>query len=258
MEGLCKLRSVVLTSWVCYCTGPPALVAQWDVKKTARQNYEALGLMHKRPLSLKKSGGVEAAPAVDADEAMTEPEGAGYTSSEESESDGDEPAAEATPRPDSTATSKDIPRGFARIERDASGKILRVVMSAYDADEQDNEETAPASNATSLAKSAKAKGKARQLDAEGATPWGAPLNDEEHERLFEAEPEAVEASNQVLRGRSEHPPCGRQTGADRLSRQILRWLPRARRQKRRRASLQMARRMSLLGLYRSTETICKR
>ena len=158
--------------------------------------------MHKRPLSLKKSGGVEASSLLeqDAHSEVSEAEGAGYTSSSEEESDS---AATPAPRPDSTATSKDIPKGFARIERDATGKILRVVMSAHDVN---SEEVPASSNATK-----NAKGKGRQTiddedddaEVEGqATPWGAPLNDAEEERLFEAEPESIETDNPALRGAS--------------------------------------------------------
>lgn len=186
--------------------GPPALVAQWDVKKTARQNYQALGLMHKRPLSLKKSGGSEAALSLGQDEreGASESDGAGYTSSEEEDS------ATATPgaaRPDSNATSKDIPKGFARIERDASGKILRVVMSAHDAVHGDDGSGATGSSRSATAA---AKGKGRQVlqdstmqqdeDEQEATPWGAPLNNPEDHQLFEEEPLSVPTDNPALRG----------------------------------------------------------
>lgn len=165
-----------------------------------------MGLAHKRPLSLKASGGVEASAAAAQSGSDEELEGAGYTSSEDSDIDDDDQAP--IDRPDSTATSKDIPKGFARIERDAQGKILRVVMSAHDLDDDAGALDGSAS------KKRLAKGKGRQQEGDNdaeeeeggagatTTPWGAPLNGEAQESLFEREPESVETSNPALRGAS--------------------------------------------------------
>lgn len=182
--------------------GPPALVKEWDVKLTAAQNYERLGLHLKRPMALRQSGGVEKLhPA-----ASRRPSGTASTSKKTlddededdegddmSEDDEDEEGAsprEEQPQPP-TLTSRDIPKGFARIERDAQGNVLRVIMSAWDNDGQDGEG----------AEGDEQQGESNKV-ATTTTPWGAPLTNEEDEKRLQALAQPVQAKNQAIRGES--------------------------------------------------------
>lgn len=81
--------------------GPKALQDAWDKKKTVRQNYESLGLVH--TLNPVAQGGVENASL-------------GSKS---------EPAA--TPAVEPTS-SKSIPQGYGRIIRDENGEVVRIEL----------------------------------------------------------------------------------------------------------------------------------
>ncbi|QRV89582.1 ribosome biogenesis protein Nop16 [Ceratobasidium sp. AG-Ba] len=81
--------------------GPKLLQDAWDKKKTVRQNYEALGLVHS--LNPVASGGSET------NLSNTKPESV------------------ATPAAQPTA-SKPIPRGFGKIIRDENGAVIRIEL----------------------------------------------------------------------------------------------------------------------------------
>jgi nucleolar protein 16 len=153
-----------------------------------------LGLSLKRPLALRQSGGTE---KHDEDLSLfgKMDEDANDESSEEEEEeddnddDEDEKAAKeaAAARPPSNTTSRDIPKGFARIERDAQGNVIRVVMSAFDEDDDDDDEQLNES------------GQGAQQHQED-TPWGVPLNREEDARRAAAPVRPVIAKNAAIRG----------------------------------------------------------
>jgi len=81
-----------------------------------------------------------------------------------------------------TYTSKDIPKGFARIERDAEGNVLRVVMSAFDEPAEEEEQEGD-----------------EQDEEEQDTPWGKPLNDGKHEKAMQKNAQPVIAKNEAIR-----------------------------------------------------------
>ncbi|TFK76605.1 hypothetical protein BDN72DRAFT_831186 [Pluteus cervinus] len=89
--------------------GPKALQDAWDNRKTLRQNYAALGLLH--TLNPSSSGGVEPL------------EGQGVAS--EQSNSGLMGSSSAT-------TSAIIPKGHGKIIRDSSGNIVGVVLADED------------------------------------------------------------------------------------------------------------------------------
>ena len=99
-------------------------------------------------------------------------------------------------------TSRDIPKGFARIERDATGIILRVVMSAYDQQEQSS---AAVGNGEVLqgggVYNEAVEGPEEVKDFEKLeTPWGKPLNIQNNGESSLDHGKPVEAKNKAIRG----------------------------------------------------------
>lgn len=162
---------------------------------------EKLGLA-RRPLALRQNGGIE--KHVDAD--LLQQQG---DKKEDGSDDDDEDAyasdnddneesmnatdsnAEAGPsnsQPPMDKTSKDIPKGFARIIRDAQGNVIDVVMSAYDEPDEPSEEQEELENLHDM------------QDEEEETPWGKPLAHKEHEKKLRKAAEPVPAKSAALRG----------------------------------------------------------
>ncbi|KAJ6547067.1 ribosome biogenesis protein Nop16 [Mycena capillaripes] len=121
--------------------GPTILSERWDKRKTVRQNYAALGLIH--TLNPSASGGVEpienaTGHSEDAPVNLT----AASTSSQ-------------------TNAAPPIPKGHGRIVRDEDGNVLRIELAEEDEDEEmaeddgrekDMEELAPEVDAHLLQK----------------------------------------------------------------------------------------------------------
>lgn len=189
-------------------TGPEVLRKEWDIKKTALQNLEKLGLA-RRPLALRQNGGTE--KQVDADSPQQNEAPSNQTSDDDdayamaSDNDEENPVAttsahqeqpDAGPSSSSSRSeprmdkkSKDIPKGFARIIRDDQGNVIDVVMSAYDddTDEPQPEEQAPSAKEPVLA----------QDDEE--TPWGKPLVSKDLETRLQKAAEPVPAKSAAVR-----------------------------------------------------------
>ncbi|KAJ7168233.1 ribosome biogenesis protein Nop16 [Mycena crocata] len=110
--------------------GPAILSERWDKRKTVRQNYAALGLIH--TLNPSASGGVE--PLEDA---------SGHT--EDAPVNLTAPSTSSQPNP-----APPIPKGHGRIIRDEDGNVLRIElgeedeeMPEDDAQEKDMKEIGP-------------------------------------------------------------------------------------------------------------------
>lgn len=187
-------------------TGPEVLRKEWDIKKTALQNLEKLGLA-RRPLALRQNGGTE--KQFDADSTHHQ-EGAQLEQASddddayavESDNDNENPVATAsssqqrgqpqagpssTTKPPMDKKSKDIPKGFARIIRDDQGNVVDVVMSAYDEDvePQPEKEEQPVEPETA------------RDDEE--TPWGKPLVSRDLETRLQKAAQPVHAKSAALR-----------------------------------------------------------
>lgn len=162
--------------------------------------------MARRPLALRQNGGTE--KHIDAD--LLQQQG---DKKEDGSDDDDEDAyasdnddneesmnatdsnAEAGPsnsQPPMDKTSKDIPKGFARIIRDAQGNVIDVVMSAYDEPDEPSEEQEELENSHDM------------QDEEEETPWGKPLAHKEHEKKLRKAAEPVPARSAALRGEFSH------------------------------------------------------
>jgi len=203
-----KLKKIIVQ-------GPPALVKEWDVKQTAAQNYERLGLHIKRPMAIHQSGGVERLHAVSSQSSKASTSKQALTEATEDDSDDDDEEMSEVEDDDEendgrhtreaqppTLRSKDIPKGFARIERDAQGNVLRVVMSAWDADEEDAQMGEGGDDFEGGAEEAEAEAANADADADAApttTPWGAPLTNTQEEERLRALAKPVEAKNQAIR-----------------------------------------------------------
>jgi nucleolar protein 16 len=205
-----------LTVCPCITAGPEILRKEWDIHKTARQNLDKLGLA-RRPLSLKQSGGIEKLvsdeqPQQDNEDAASSEEDA-YASDNDNDNDNDiedsdnatdddndnehaQPqAGPSNTQPPMDKTSKSIPKGFARIIRDAQGNVVDVVMSAFDEpDEPPKLNTIEAEEA--LIKSEQQAAEADDVD----TPWGKPLISREHETRLKKAAVPVLAKSAALRG----------------------------------------------------------
>lgn len=189
-----KLRKVVVT-------GPEVLRKEWDIKKTALQNLEKLGLA-RRPLALRQNGGTERAPRTDStlqgNEQLNQASDDEDAYASESDEDDENPVATTLEQEQSQAgpssnqpmdkKSKDIPKGFARIIRDDQGNVIDVVMSAYD--EAEDHPDQPEEQAQSAEP---------ELEENEDTPWGRPLVSRELETRLQKAAEPVPAKSAALR-----------------------------------------------------------
>lgn len=173
---------------------------EWDITKTALQNLEKLGLS-RRPLALRQNGGLE--KQVDGENAIQDhndnassSEDDAYASEDDNEDNAtmdaeDEDNAQPEAGPSNPAkkdkTSKDIPKGFARIVRDEQGNVIDVIMSAYD--EPDVPEIQPE----------QAEGAQEEVDEDQETPWGKRFSSKEHEKKLRKAAEPVPAKSAALR-----------------------------------------------------------
>jgi len=97
--------------------GPKVLQDAWDGRKTVRQNYAALGLVH--TLNPSASGGVEPLE--------------GHNHLDNSE------LGESPLRPGCSTQTSSIPKGFGKIIRDGAGNILGIEVAEVE-EEADEEE----------------------------------------------------------------------------------------------------------------------
>lgn len=213
-------------------TGPEILRKEWDINKTALQNLEKLGLA-RRPLALRQNGGIEKhvedvlnEHAHDnAEDASDDDDEDAYASEDDDDNEDDSmmnatsiddnDTPEAGPsnshkKPTMEKTSKDIPKGFARIIRDADGNVIDVVMSAYDepdvpSTQQDEEED---DNEESM--------EANTNEDDEKTPWGKPLVSKEHEKQLRKAAKPVPAKNAALRELEERTAAERSIKASSL------------------------------------------
>ncbi|EJT98390.1 hypothetical protein DACRYDRAFT_83522 [Dacryopinax primogenitus] len=137
--------------------GPEVLKKAWDVHKTVRQNYAALGLAP--TLSSHQSGGTEHAGASLAPKLPLPDEIEGINNQ----------------NPNSNPPPKPLRKGFGRIVRDENGNVVDVILA-------EEEEAAGAEAELNMdmdldagAVSQKRKGGRRKGGEE--TPWGAPMED---------------------------------------------------------------------------------
>ncbi|KAJ6606509.1 ribosome biogenesis protein Nop16 [Mycena vulgaris] len=114
--------------------GPAILSERWDKRKTVRQNYAALGLIH--TLNPSASGGVEPIETTGHLQDLPVPS----TSSQ-------------------TTAAPPIPKGHGRIVRDAEGNVLRIELAEEDEEmpedngrEKDMEELGPEVDSSVLQK----------------------------------------------------------------------------------------------------------
>lgn len=158
---------------------PDVLKKAWDVRKTVRQNYAALGLAPS--LAPRPSGGTEDGPAssVRARTAGSAP-GAMVedvivdTAAEDASASGSAPIPAGS---SASAKAKPLPKGFGRIVRDKDGNVVDVVLPE---DEQEEEADAvvdvdmdPSGDRPVSQRRRKDKGKAEEVQ----TPWGPPMED---------------------------------------------------------------------------------
>ncbi|KAJ3834702.1 ribosome biogenesis protein Nop16 [Lentinula raphanica] len=116
---------------------PKVLQQAWDNRKTVRQNYAALGLVH--DLNPSESGGAELieidkrTTSGSAPESFIDSTGSSTFASSSSPMDPDTPLSHPRVGETSSATSKSsIPKGHGRIIRDAAGNVLRVELPEVD------------------------------------------------------------------------------------------------------------------------------
>ncbi|KAJ6618358.1 ribosome biogenesis protein Nop16 [Mycena sp. CBHHK59/15] len=98
--------------------GPQILSERWDKRKTVRQNYAALGLIH--TLNPSASGGVEPMEATGLSEESPMDLMAASTSSQ-------------------TNSARPLPKGHGRIIRDENGNILRIELAEEDEEMAEDE-----------------------------------------------------------------------------------------------------------------------
>lgn len=168
--------------------GPASFVAAWDKTKTPRQNWKALGLLSGK-LDPRASGGAEHTltkeeywaikqgkmadfelPDEASDEEMDTAADAAATEDpeeeDEEEDEGEDSAPQASTSTAPTTVSSALGKGEGRIIRDASGKVIQIILGG---DDSATEQTVTAS--TGLPK-LEDKGKAKDV-----TPWGAPMEE---------------------------------------------------------------------------------
>ncbi|KAK4047803.1 Nucleolar protein 16 [Microbotryomycetes sp. JL201] len=209
--------------------GPEVLVNSWDKHKTVRQNYAAMGLMP--TMNPRQAGGLEPVENVPyAFKHRTEPtmqdmeqfdENASDEDQDQDEDERDERPTAASPPPPAAPQPK-LEAGMARIIRDETGKVIKVILPGQDGheveqeiksreergdnnedddekdDEEDDEEDdeSVGDEPQQAAKHASAPQKDNKRKAEdGATPWGKPLATWAGEGSDESEPDTEDESD---------------------------------------------------------------
>ncbi|KAK4702944.1 nucleolar protein 16, partial [Phenoliferia sp. Uapishka_3] len=118
---------------------PAVLIANWDKHKTIRQNYARLGLM--ATMNPRQAGGIEPVERTPYAVAASIPANGIYSDAEDSGDDSDEDeemvASTSAPKPTAPAAGapKKLAKGEGRIERDETGRIVRVVFGGEDGEE---------------------------------------------------------------------------------------------------------------------------
>ncbi|KZO99406.1 hypothetical protein CALVIDRAFT_525434 [Calocera viscosa TUFC12733] len=140
---------------------PDVLKKAWDVHKTVRQNYAALGLAPS--LAPRPSGGTENGPARQAGHASDAAENVIVDPAASAPGQGAIPAG-------SLEKVKPLPKGFGRIVRDKDGKVVDVVLPEDEEEEDGDVEMDAGAGAVSRKGR---KGKAQEEE----TPWGLPMED---------------------------------------------------------------------------------
>ncbi|BGP58626.1 hypothetical protein JCM8202_006397 [Rhodotorula sphaerocarpa] len=177
--------------------GPEELVKGWDRKKTVRQNYAALGLLPS--LDPRQSGGVEADPLAvpyavsSATPATVEDLDAILEDAEmqpsSDESDGEETdrkgkgKARAAPEP---PVQEELKPGMARIIRDETGKIVKIVLAGEDGAEVEEDVVDPKRTGASDDEDDESD-EDDDDDKPVAEPWGPPMKDWEAQPANERE-----------------------------------------------------------------------
>ncbi|GAA5872387.1 hypothetical protein JCM3774_004507 [Rhodotorula dairenensis] len=169
--------------------GPEELVKGWDKNKTVRQNYAALGLMPS--LDPRQSGGVEpdrhavpfavaSATAATVDDLDAILEDAEMGSSAGSDSDSEEDQQQQQLR-DVKGKGKErvsaqdegaLKPGMARIIRDETGKVVKIVMAGEDGAEVEEDIVEP-----SRAAGGDDSDDDDEEEEEEAEPWGPAMKD---------------------------------------------------------------------------------
>ncbi|KZT57150.1 hypothetical protein CALCODRAFT_496443 [Calocera cornea HHB12733] len=139
---------------------PDVLKKAWNVHKTVRQNYAALGLA--QSLAPRPSGGTEAGPARLPGSSSDQPENVPVDATASA------PDQDASPA-GSSAKAKPLRKGFGRIVRDKDGNVVDVVLAE---DEEDDDVEMDEGTGTAVSQKRR-KGKAEQEQ----TPWGPPMED---------------------------------------------------------------------------------
>ncbi|ESK92890.1 ribosome biogenesis protein nop16 [Moniliophthora roreri MCA 2997] len=93
---------------------PKVLQEAWNKRKTVRQNYAALGLIH--DLNPSASGGAE---IIEVDVDQEDARASGPESS----------SSRSDVRPNGSRSGDSIPKGYGRIIRDEDGNILRIELA---------------------------------------------------------------------------------------------------------------------------------
>ncbi|KAM0787164.1 hypothetical protein ACM66B_006414 [Microbotryomycetes sp. NB124-2] len=216
--------------------GPDVLVNNWDKHKTVRQKcveldpellwtYAAMGLMP--TMNPRQAGGLEPVenvpyavkhrtePTMQDMEHFDENASASEEEQEEKEGEQDEAADRLSTPPLPTKPEPKLEPGMARIIRDDTGKVIKVVLPGQDgyevehevksreergevdedededeeSDDDDDEDDAENEGETQQEKTQAARSNKRKVD-DSATPWGKPLATWTGEGSDESEPES--------------------------------------------------------------------
>ena len=102
-----------------------------------------------------------------------------------------------------TLTSLDIPKGFARIERDSEGKVLRVIMSAHDKPEKFVNRSGDSVDKTTGSEDDDEKNDTAAIDEieSTETPWGRPLNTNRADKALSDRAKPLQAQNLAVQGK---------------------------------------------------------
>ncbi|GAA5988596.1 hypothetical protein JCM10908_003634 [Rhodotorula pacifica] len=177
--------------------GPEELVKGWDKKKTVRQNYAALGLLPS--LDPRQSGGVEAdrhavpyavsfATSATVDDLDAVLEDAEMASSDEDEQEEQAKDVKGKGKERVPPANEELKPGMARIIRDETGKIVKIVLAGEDGAEVEEDIVEPS----------RAAGEGEDSDEddeeeeEEAEPWGPAMKDWDAHPAQEKEHGALE------------------------------------------------------------------